>query len=172
MKNVYELLNRAVIQCEAIGIPTGYIEDITVNYRALKRWGQCMKQHGRYYISISNRLLADDVPDEWAMNTIVHEVLHTVDGCMNHGALWKRYANMMNRRYGYNVKRTSSYPELENNAYGRSRYKYAVTCNNCGTEWKFTKKTKSIKIIRGEIPWGYCQCPICRAKHSWSVKEL
>ena len=45
-------------------------------------------------------------------NTIIHELLHTCVGCMNHKAKWKFYADKVNRAYGYDdIKRTSTADE-------------------------------------------------------------
>lgn len=39
------------------------------------------------------------------MNTILHELLHTIPGCShdNGGELWLKYANEVNSRFGYNL---------------------------------------------------------------------
>lgn len=41
--------------------------------------------------------------------TIVHELLHTCEGCFNHGAKWKYYAEVMNNKYGYQITRIYSH---------------------------------------------------------------
>lgn len=164
MKNVYALVDRAVAECVALNIPVGYIDDITVNYRAKSRWGQCRKRRatGRYVIEINAELLRDDVDDMATMDTVVHEVLHTCEGCMNHGTLWKRYANMVNRAYGYNIKRTTS-AEAKGLESRTKTAKYVVTCDGCGHKYGFARETKTIKIIRGNIG-GTCRCS-CGCTH-------
>lgn len=166
MKNVYKLVDRAVQECMAIGIQVGYIDDVKINRRAKARWGLCSKNRftGKYTIEISNRLLDDSVSDTATMNTVVHEVLHTVDGCMNHGALWKKYASMVNRRYGYNVKRTTSANEKGlQPCVADSTAKYTVTCEKCGRTHNYAREGKVVKILKGEL-WGSCRC-CCGSKH-------
>ena len=112
MKNLISLANKCMAQLDEIGIEYAQSIRWEVNTRAKKRWGLCEKHpNGVYTISISYRLLADDVADDGAINTIIHELLHTCKGCMNHGENWKREANKVNRAYGYNIKRCSSAEE-------------------------------------------------------------
>ena len=90
MKNARKLVERAVAECEAVGIKTGNIMNVLVNSRA-SRWGRCTKRGSFYTIELSVELLRDDVSDSATMDTVVHEVLHTCEGCMNHKALWKTF---------------------------------------------------------------------------------
>lgn len=118
---------------EDIGIQCGNVMAVTVNTRAASRWGQCKRINGYYTINISARLLDDDVELVHLEDTMIHELLHTCDGCMNHGAEWKRRAEMVNRAYGYNIKRTASAAEkgiAEDRVERAAKYKFV--CNECG----------------------------------------
>lgn len=70
------------------------------------------------------------------INTIIHELLHTCPGCMNHGKQWKTWAEKVRKTYGYNIKRTSDNDEKEvttgNLNYNAREYKYFVYCKKCG----------------------------------------
>lgn len=138
MKNLTNLFNECMNEVKNAGIKTGNIISVTINTRAKNRWGQCRKTGNAYSISISNRLLQDDVSDLAAKTTIIHEILHTVEGCMNHGNKWQNVANIINRNYGYNVKRTTS-SEEKGIKTTKADYKYNVVCQKCGCTWNYNR---------------------------------
>lgn len=154
MKNLISLANKCMAQLDEIGIEYAQSIRWEVNTRAKKRWGLCEKHpNGVYTISISYRLLADDVADDGAINTIIHELLHTVKGCMNHKEAWKREAEKVNRAYGYNITRCSSAEEkgvepIENTP---QVIKHQFKCKDCGQiinrlrESDFTKHYKDYR---------------------------
>lgn len=99
---------------------------------------------------------------------------------MNHSALWKRYASIVNEKYGYNVKRVTSSEEkgidgLESstgasdiagstgdgsfgrNAISRRRtmpVKYIATCTSCGRSQGYKRAGKVVTR-----PQNYrCRC--------------
>lgn len=117
---------------------------ITINTRAKSRWG-CMKYNrrtGERTIEISSRILADSVPDDATMGTIIHEILHACKGCKGHQGQWKRYANAVNRKYPqYNITRTSSAEDFGLEDTRKTEYKYAVRCVDCGHVFHRSKRT-------------------------------
>lgn len=79
-------------------------------------------------------------------DTIMHEVIHAVPDCDNHGEKWKTVADKINKKYGYNIKRTANLADM-----GISKdvfYKYLIICKNCGEIHYRQKKInpKSIQI--------------------------
>lgn len=115
MKNV-DYLKSVEKECETMAIEAnieiGIISNIKINSRAKRRWGLCTKlADGTFSIEISDQLLKDDVEEDALMNTVMHEILHTVDRCMNHGKKWKECAKIINRTYGMNIKRCTSAEE-------------------------------------------------------------
>ena len=151
MKDLNKLFDECKAELDSIGIQYGNVVSIEVNYRAKKQCGLCREvrigrtwEDNRYSINISSFLLADDVPDEGTKNTIIHELLHTCKDCMNHGGNWKRLAEKVHRKLGYNIKRTSSCEEkgLEGVIIKPQEYKYVFRCQQCGQEVKRKKKSK------------------------------
>lgn len=110
-----KMLQRAINQTLDVGIKCGKImPTLKINQRASSFWGKChivtqYKGENIYQIEVSKHTL--DGNEESIMNTICHEVLHSCDGCMNHGVIWKTYASRMNRKYGYDIKRSSTSAE-------------------------------------------------------------
>ena len=157
MKDLKKMAQECMRELDAIGIEYGEVVSWEVNTRAKQRWGQCRHLGGNCHsINISSRLLQDDVSDDGAKNTIIHELLHTVKGCDNHGLNWQREAEKVNRAYGYNIKRCSSAEEKgvpETEATPRT-VKHKFVCECCGQiitrtrESNFTKNYKDYRCGR------------------------
>ncbi len=74
--------------------------------------------------------------DDIIKNTIIHELIHCLPKCTNHGDDFKKYAKIVNDNLGYNISRVGNkkedydnsnleYEEIEN-------YKYKIICKDCG----------------------------------------
>ena len=156
MRDLIEYANECMEELDVINVP--YTKPIAwvVNKRAQRRLGQCAKRANGYTIEISYRLLADDVDEIALKDTIQHELLHTIPGCMNHGDRWQRYAAYVNREYGYHVSRcadASVYTEKYNVA--ASTYKYAVQCQKCGA---IVQRMRATSVITNP---GRYRCARC-----------
>ena len=163
MKNLYKVYSDCVSICERHKIPIADVVHIEVNSRAKKRWGLCTKNSDESFtIQISNRLLKDDVSEEATFNTMIHELLHTCPNCMNHGAEWKMWANVINRNTKYNIKRTTSCAEKGIEA---PAPKYIVACRICNHKWNYNRAGTVIKSI------SRCKCPYCK-DYTLFVKDL
>lgn len=153
MVNANKLLEKGLKQVSAAGIQTGNIDpEIIINSRAKKRLGLCRKVLGKYDYQIEINSLLLELNEEKAMNTMVHEILHTVKGCMNHGSTWARHANTMSIKYGYDISRTSSYEKLGIEA---PEAKFTVKCKGCGIETHRNRKSKLITHT-SLYRCGYC----------------
>lgn len=62
-------------------------------------------------------------------NVIVHELIHTIDGCFNHGREWKSWANKVNYKYGLHV--TQYVPERLYVTKNETKEKYGIKCDKC-----------------------------------------
>lgn len=127
------LLRHVLQQAKEAGLPvaSGIEPHVTVNRRAKKRFGMCTHRNGRYSIELSVRLL--EATEAAVCQTLAHELIHTCPGCDNHGPLFRRYAALMNRQFGYRISRTSSAEEMgltEDTPSQRPRY--LLQCRRCG----------------------------------------
>lgn len=147
MKDLNKYLAVCMRELDGLGIKYGRISAVNPNYRAKKRWGQTKALYnGTYDININIRLIQDDISDESLKSTIIHELLHTCDGCMNHGEKWKRLANRVNRRYGYNIKTSSTASEKGCSDYKIERIpRFILSCNNCGCKITYYRTCKTIQ---------------------------
>ncbi len=159
-----QLYQECLVELNSIGInlennkEIGKI-DIKLGKRKTKRYGCCKQEEPdrkykviekrgyrrfiRYekykihHIEISKWVMQLD--DEIIKNTIIHELIHCIPFCNNHGEEFKKYANYINKKLGYNIKRIgnpkedyqkSNIPYEEEN----KKYKYKIQCKQCGQE--------------------------------------
>ena len=151
MKDYWEMYHEIANQMYEHDIEIGDIENIKINTRAKSRWGKCSYNRltDTYTIEISDMLVADNVSDMALANTLAHEMLHTVKGCMNHGKEWKRLADIMNAEYGYNIQRATSASEKGIKEAESTRkeetYHYIIHCENCNATWRYMRYCSIVK---------------------------
>lgn len=166
MKDLEKLAAECIADLLSIGIQPGGVNRWIINTRAQSRWGQC-KQYlpGLFDISISSRLLQDNVSDQAAKNTILHELLHTVKGCHGHKGQWKELAAKVNRLLPqYTIKRTTSSEEKGiKTKYKERTNRYAVKCTHCGREYYREKESKLIQYP-DKYRCGVCNNPLKRIR--------
>lgn len=148
MKDLMRLVAICKADLDSLGIKYGKVCNWTVNARAKCRLGQCRKiTLGLFDISISERLLMDEVDDQIILNTIMHELLHTVPGCFMHKGKWKLYAEYINKKLPqYTVKRVAKESEtgivIERK---KPVYRYILRCTKCGQEIRRQKMSKLVQ---------------------------
>ena len=150
MNDFDSLLTVVTAQAKAVGVPVSDKIDghIRINKRAKKRFGRCTAVNGRYVIELSEMLL--EAPEKSCRQTIAHELIHTCPGCMNHGRLFKKYAGMMNRAYGYDIKRTNSCSEmgveapLDDEMRHSQEARYILLCESCGKRIGRMRMSKAV----------------------------
>lgn len=150
------MLREVIREAQEAGIPVprNIDPEIYINGRPKKRFGCCKRIEGRFRLEVSRFILACEPAR--VRNVIAHEVLHTCRGCDNHGKIWKSYAKVMNDRYGYRIKTTSSFAEmgLPEPAPQERRIRYVMRCTGCGREYpreRFTCVMQKINAYR-------CRC--------------
>lgn len=155
MLNANEMLQKGIKQVKAAGITPGSINpNVVINNRAKNIFGKCSRVVGPYdyQIELNSELLK--TTQKKAMNTMVHEILHTVEGCMNHGAKWTRLAGVMNEKNGYNISRNSSHEQL---GIKRPKAKYEINCANESCDLKVVRYKKSKIVTHIHL----YRCPHC-----------
>lgn len=160
MKNLNELLKEAMEKCTTVGIPYGNITEIKLNNRLSKCWGRCLtKNHKDFWIEINGKFAKDEFSTNDAIIAVIcHEIIHTCDGCWNHGYKFMQYGKLLTDAYGIKVSATDSAENLtvDSIAWNASK-KYAVKCE-CGTT---IYKDRMCDLIR--YP-SYYRCTKCNGK--------
>ena len=129
------------------GIPASErITKLTLNYRVRSRFGKCTKMAAGYEIELSGRLM--DAEDSVIETVILHELLHTCPRCLNHGKLWKAYAEKLNRKYGYCIRSATTYESLGlENPGSREQVKYLIICRNCGAQYPRKRRCSLVENV-------------------------
>ena len=147
MKNLQACYEECVKELSTIGITCGNILKVIPNTRSKNRWGLCKHEPNGHIIEISYRLLQDEVSEYALKNTLIHELLHTVEGTCGHKGLWKELANKVNKYYPqYNIKRTTSEEEKGIEPVTKKQEaKYIISCPKCGWEEPYFRYTKVVE---------------------------
>ena len=130
--------------------------DINISKRNNKRYGCCIPEipdkstkyyiyikrkrfikfvrYKRYHIEISPWVM--DLDDEIIKNTIIHELIHCLPECDNHGKEFKKYADLVNTNLGYNISRLGNkakdYEKSNKQFVEQNVYNYKIECKRCG----------------------------------------
>ena len=160
-KKLEELYTQCLSELKIIGIDLNSKEigsiDIKLSNRSKKRYGCCKQEEpdknylikkkiGRRTIIECNRFKKHHIEiSSWVMeldekiikNTIIHELIHCIPYCNNHGNEFKKYANYINEKLGYNISRLGDKKQdfiLSNKEYNEKeiRYNYEIICQKCG----------------------------------------
>lgn len=126
---------------------------VRINTRAKKRFGMCIFEDGCYTIELSSMLLT--APERSCRQTLAHELIHTCRGCDNHGALFCRYAELMNKTYGYHISRTNSLEEMGvDREVSEKNVHYILQCQRCKAE---IKRSRCSSVVAHPSRYR-CQC--------------
>ena len=164
MKDLQKYYWECLDELSSINITPGNIKKVVVNYRSKNRWGLCKHEPDGHIIEISNRLLTDEVNEVALKNTIIHEILHTVEGTKGHKGLWKELAEKVNKELGYNIKRTTSSEEKGLSApIEKINFPYIISCPHCGWKEGYQRNTKVIQFTE-KYRCGKCKTKLIRIK--------
>lgn len=156
MKEVYK-------EIKDVGIPCKEIEGVKWT-NARKKWGACWNKGGKYNITISDMLKQNGIKEEAVKSVIAHEIIHTCEGCWNHGKQFRKYCEIVQKKYGYNPIGTrpdgGHKPEdldiKEEMVFGDQMFKYIIQCVDCGKKWKYNRRQQWF----GKL--NKCRCPYCK----------
>ena len=164
---IYDYIDRAAVVleecCDYFERPT--IEEVNIG-KGTSYWATVKKlKNSNFSIRVSKMFnsVDEDKFNDRLMSTMIHELIHTIPGCMNHQAPFKKVAAMVNRVYPqYKVQRCARSSE-----YGVpvevKEYKYLVTCHKCGAEWKYKRAPNVWKQINKKH--SSFTCPYCGGDH-------
>lgn len=161
MENMlYAYLNKSIEMLHTLGIETEPIDSISINTRASSFWG--ITKFNRKTMSNSIEISVRLVKNAWKeeqnnisygfknkplMQTILHECIHCIEGCHNHGENWKTIAEKVNSHYGFSISRTTSAEELNVTEMERLEgARYVCECPSCHTKIARNRMTKLMKM--------------------------
>ena len=99
----------------------------------------------KYIIEISSEILCCDKRD--IETILIHELLHTCNGCFNHGKKWKLYSERVSEELGYKITRTQNYESLGlEKPKEKEEIKYIVKCSGCGAVFPRKRMCQLVKM--------------------------
>ena len=122
--------------------------EIKINTRSKKRYGCCKKlSKDNYVIEISEWVM--DLNEDIIKNTIIHELIHCMPRCNNHGEYFKKYASIINEKLGYNISRTGNKQQDFNKSNLEYVEKpininYKIICENCNYNFSRQRVRKNL----------------------------
>lgn len=152
MKNLQSFYNDALALCNESNIPYGTILSVETSTRMSRSLGITYRKASGFIIRISMVILQDDIPNDTILSVLIHEILHTIPGCFNHGHLWKEYAAIINHAYPnliitqYADPKKLSIPTPKKRKRASTQKKtFRFICKRCKKELIFYKKNKFVK---------------------------
>lgn len=140
IQSVIDQGNRILKEC----VPSyccPYIHKIDFKNKSKSYWakiGRNSKKHSGYFLRIGG--LFSLIPDENIarirfQSTIVHELIHTIPGCMNHGKKFHLICALINKKYPELSLQTSTSCEEYGIMVEKRVPKYIVKCTKCGKKY-------------------------------------
>lgn len=125
-----------------------YIYKIEFKEKSKSYWakiGKNSKKHSGYFLRIGG--LFNLIPDEELakirfQSTIIHELIHTIPGCMNHGSKFQRICYLVNTKYPQYKLQTATGAEDFGIQLDEPIPKYKIICKCCGKEYLYQRKPK------------------------------
>lgn len=154
----YQNLNEMFTETKDILFKLGYKEvydnkyNIQIKNLGTKSLAICEFRGRDYFddeklfnISFNSNYLAF-AKKEQIKNTMMHEMIHSLDGCMSHTGRWKQIATRINYSLPqYQIKRTTDPGEEFYKNVVEKQYKYEIECNKCHSKWRYQRMTKTIQ---------------------------
>lgn len=112
IEEIKEMVLKYRKELKANNIPVGVIDDVKIARRNAQYFAitqMNIKCHYDIYIS-GKAIMAGE---ESLKNTLLHELCHTIRGCMNHGEKFKRYAERVSNIYNVNITTRATKEEIE-----------------------------------------------------------
>ena len=95
------------------------------------------EKFNKHHIEISPWVM--NLEEKTIKNTIMHELIHCIPFCNNHGTEFKKYASLINKNYGYDISRVGNKKkdfEKSNIEFNEeNNYNYKIVCKDCNLEF-------------------------------------
>lgn len=162
MVNLNNLLRLCMAELDAINLVnySKNIASITVNNRLSRALGRCVRKNGIFHIELAQKSVAEGVDVNFIKNIIMHELVHTMPNCWNHGPVFQNYAHIINRRLGYHVETTETIENMMaagvNPLVNSKIAKYVLVCRKCGKEVAYRQRWCDLTANPGNYTHKAC----------------
>ena len=160
VKSAIEKANEILSECVA-----SYVKKNITEYRfgnATGKWASVRRTYGGFSIytsTIFEKIKDEQVAEDRLVGAMIHELIHTQDGCMDHKAGFKRLAACVNAKYpNYRIQRCNSVEDVGLKFSEIKAVKYLAMCQKCSHEWSYQRRPKWWDRI------NRVSCPYCKTK--------
>lgn len=129
---------KKIMETEKIPISKKISSEVIINGRFKKTLGMCSLKNGVYTISLNKYILGSD--EKVLEEIILHELIHTVRGCFNHSPKFKRYCQILNNTYGYNLGTHTDGAKI---SYDDNLKRIVYICPKCQRQFNMFKETQN-----------------------------
>ena len=138
------------------------IVKITIS-KARSYWAQIKHVNGNHYelrvSDVFNKITEEHLFHKRLMSCMIHELIHTMPECWNHGVMFKKMAAVINHYYPEFDVQTGTVGEAFGIKEDTYVIRYVVKCVNCGAESKYVRKPKIWQYInKKNSPYACCRC--------------
>ena len=143
-KQIFKDVLNDFSNCEALsGIfhPEKISGDGFMTRKSKKALGKCTRYSSGKFLILLNPicLSADNDKEKMIRDVYAHELLHTCDGCYNHGPEFHRWAKVIYNELGYLID-THADEDASNYFHSLISHKYLIQCDKCGSQnWQDRK---------------------------------
>jgi predicted SprT family Zn-dependent metalloprotease len=136
--------------------PSVIIDSIKYNSKLKRVLGKCIRKGSTFSIEFNKSYFESSaVSKDAKLKTIYHELVHTIEGCFNHGEKFKSIGRTIERYTGISgVYNRTTATDVK---YKEETYKYKIACTTCGNE---TFRHRTLKNVIGTKVTGY-RCGKC-----------
>jgi len=169
MYNTIDEIIKYVDTCKKQLVELGYkeVEEkqyyIKFNLKNTKTLGLCKKMSNTQYVLTFNKNYMQYGSQADNNNTIMHEIIHSLNDCMCHTGKWKQIANEVNLMYGYTISRTKIANDLMKTSPEYAKFikkdvppRYVIECTKCHLKTFRRRKSKMIDEIQSNNGNYYC----------------
>lgn len=171
MKTRNDIFRGLVSECEQMMKECGFTLpriQYLLNPKKINRLGMCSKNRRTGAITIE---VTQDYFDKYLAkgdfhsikDTILHEMCHALPNGNGHGVGWQKNASIVNKKFGFDIKRLASCDDVVRSVF-ESKIKYVLTCQKCGQEYKYQKKSPTVAWVM-KFPFdGRYTCGCCNGE--------
>jgi predicted SprT family Zn-dependent metalloprotease len=137
MDKLNDLFKKCKKIFDEMGFPTDQITGLKFNNRVSNAIALCRLVNRRgpglksFNIEFSSKMF-HSLSEEGLINTMLHEMVHSLPGGFSHGAKFHDYARMLNDKYGVNVETYYKHKYDINTDEIMDNFKYVLRCQKCG----------------------------------------
>lgn len=143
------------------------IDQVKISNKMTCAWMTISKTglKGHYILKVSKQLfetITDSAKFENALeSTAIHEYIHTIPGCFNHGAKFKVICSLVREGYGYDTNTKNSALARGGHSLRRNIVGYIV-CETCGR--KYPRRKRVGANLKFQLEMGMCRCGYCNSR--------